>query len=96
MAGATLSAGPGLAAPCAGTVTYDVWYKFTAVTAPANTISLSSLGTNFTSSGIQVFSGSCGSCLHPSSVLWNERGNSCFDNWHRLLYQGIFYSRIGP
>ena len=32
MAGATPSAGPGLAAPCAGTVTYDVWYKFTAVT----------------------------------------------------------------
>ena len=35
MAGATPSAGPGLAAPCAGTVTYDVWYKFTAVTTTA-------------------------------------------------------------
>ena len=74
MAGATASAGPGLAAPCAGTVSYDVWYKFTAVTTNANTISLSGLGTNFTSSGIQVFSGSCGSltsvaCATGTSVV---------------------------
>ncbi len=74
MAGATPSAGPGLAAPCAGTVTYDVWYKFTAVTTNANTITLSSIGTNFTSSGIQVFSGTCGSltsiaCATGTSVV---------------------------
>ena len=74
MAGATPSAGPGLAAPCAGAVTYDVWYKFKAVTTTANTISLSGLGTNFTSSGIQVFSGTCGSltsivCATGTSVV---------------------------
>ena len=61
VAGATPSTAPGLTAPCAGTVTYDVWYKFTAVTNTANTITLSGLGANFTSSGIQIFSGTCGS-----------------------------------
>jgi len=61
MAGATLSSGVALSGPCVGTVSYDVWFKFTAVTSTASTITLSSLGTNFTSSGIQVFSGSCGS-----------------------------------
>ncbi|MFI5188345.1 MAG: T9SS type A sorting domain-containing protein, partial [Chitinophagales bacterium] len=62
-----------LAAPCAGTVAYDVWYKFTAVTNNTATITLSSLGANFTSSGLQIFSGSCGSltsiaCSNSTSV----------------------------
>jgi len=73
MAGATLSSGVVLAAPCAGTVAYDVWYKFTAVTNNTATITLSSIGANFTSSGLQIFSGTCGSltsiaCSNSTSV----------------------------
>lgn len=37
---------------------YDVWYKFTA-TAVAHTISLSSLGANFTAPRMQAYSGTC-------------------------------------
>src|SRR5262249_55260713 len=37
---------------CAGTPTYDVWYKF-AATSTVQTITLSSLGANFTNAGIQ-------------------------------------------
>lgn len=63
IAGATLSTGVSLSAPCAGTVGYDVWYKFTAVTNNTATITLSGLGANFTNSGLQVFSGTCGSLI---------------------------------
>ncbi|HVT86489.1 MAG TPA: T9SS type A sorting domain-containing protein, partial [Chitinophagaceae bacterium] len=72
MAGATLSSGVPLSG-CTGTVISDVWYKFIAVTNNTATISLSSLGTNFTSTGLQVFSGTCGSltsiaCNNGTSV----------------------------
>jgi trimeric autotransporter adhesin len=60
MAGATASGGA-LVAPCAGTVAYDVWYKFTAINSNTATISLASIGANFTSTGLQVYSGTCGS-----------------------------------
>lgn len=56
MSGSTLSAG--VPAGCAGTVTYDVWYKFIAVTT-TQTITLGSPGANFTNRGIQLFSGTC-------------------------------------
>ena len=48
--------------PCSGVADDDVWYKFVATSTSA-AISLSSLGSNLTSSGVnvQVFSGSCGS-----------------------------------
>lgn len=73
MAGATLSSGVPLSGSCSGTVTYDVWYKFIAVTNNTAIISLSSIGSNFTSSGLQVFSGTCGSltaiaCNNGTSV----------------------------
>jgi hypothetical protein len=38
----------------------DVWYKFTASTTTNYTVTLSNLGTNVTSPGIQIYSGSCG------------------------------------
>lgn len=60
MAGATLSAVP-LGGSCTGPNVYDVWYKFTAASTAATTITISSLGANFTNSGIEVLSGTCGS-----------------------------------
>ncbi len=73
MAGATLSPGVALSGSCTGTVGYDVWYKFIAVTNNAATVSLSGIGPNFTNAGLQVFSGTCGSltaiaCNNGSSV----------------------------
>ena len=47
-------------APCTGPVGYDVWYNFIAVNTTA-TITLSSIGANFTNTRLQLFSGSCGS-----------------------------------
>jgi hypothetical protein len=88
VAGATASSAPGLAAPCAGTVTYDVWYKFTALTSTANTITISSLGANFTSSGIQVFSGTCGSL---TSVACNT-GTSV--TTPSLTVGNVYYIRV--
>jgi len=60
MAGATPSAVP-LGGSCTGPNAYDVWYKFTAASNIATTITMSSLGANFTNSGIEILSGSCGS-----------------------------------
>ncbi len=59
MAGATVSAVP-LGGSCTGPNAYDVWYKFTAANA-STTITLSGLGANFTNSGIEILSGTCGS-----------------------------------
>lgn len=47
-------------AGCSGTVVYDVWYKFVAQTVNP-LISLSSIGANFNTPRVQVFSGTCGS-----------------------------------
>ncbi|MBS1921200.1 MAG: T9SS type A sorting domain-containing protein [Bacteroidetes bacterium] len=58
IAGATASAVA--IAPCTGPVGYDVWYKFTA-TSNSSTITLGSIGSNFTSPNIQILSGGCGS-----------------------------------
>jgi hypothetical protein len=62
VAKSTLSAG--IPNPtCGGTVKYDVWYSFTATTATP-TIKLSNLGANFTSPGIQILTGTCGSLVN--------------------------------
>jgi hypothetical protein len=58
VAAATASSTP--VAPCTGPVAYDVWYKFTAVSS-SSTINLTSIGTNFTNTRLQLFSGTCGS-----------------------------------
>ena len=52
----------GMPVPCSGDPDDDVWYKFTPTSGLA-TISLSSIGTDLSSSGamIQMFTGSCGS-----------------------------------
>lgn len=60
MAGATPSA-IALGGGCTAPNVYDVWYKFTAANTGSTTITISSLGTNFTNSGIEILSGSCGS-----------------------------------
>ena len=54
------TASTGLPAGCESAGThYDVWYKFVAAQA-SETVSISSLGTNFTNPEIQVYSGACG------------------------------------
>jgi hypothetical protein len=57
MAGATPS-GPALGGSCAGPLVYDVWYRFKAV-ATSTSVTLGSLGPNFLTPGIEVFSGNC-------------------------------------
>lgn len=59
MAAATPSAEP-LGGTCAGPNAYDLWYKFTAVTAN-QTVTLSTIGANFLTPQIEVLSGNCGS-----------------------------------
>ncbi|MEP7377572.1 MAG: T9SS type A sorting domain-containing protein [Chitinophagaceae bacterium] len=61
MSGATISAVP-LGGTCTGPNAYDVWYRFVAANATA-TVTLSGLGANFTNSGIEILSGSCGSLV---------------------------------
>ncbi len=58
IAGATLSSGIGTS--CAAGAMYDVWFRFTATTATTD-VNLSGAGANFTNTGIEVFSGTCGS-----------------------------------
>lgn len=48
----------GLQAGCSGSAYYDVWYSFVAATANP-TITLSGLGSNFTSPGVMLFKGLC-------------------------------------
>lgn len=88
MAGATLSSGVSLSAPCTGTVGYDVWYKFTAVTNNAATLTLSGLGGNFNNTGIQVFSGTCGS-LSPIAC-----SNSLTVTTPSLVTGNTYYVRV--
>ncbi len=59
MAGATPS-GVALGGTCVGPNAYDVWYRFVAANT-STTVTISGLGANFTNSGIEVFSGNCGS-----------------------------------
>jgi hypothetical protein len=58
MAGATLSSAP--LGTCTGPVTYDVWYKFTAITA-TSAIQITTETNNFTNRRFQVLTGTCGS-----------------------------------
>ena len=59
--GATLAPAPTITAPdCAAGVTRDVWYRFVAQTTNP-TITLSSIGVNFTNPGMQLLSNNCGS-----------------------------------
>lgn len=57
--GSTVTTGLPVGCESAG-AHYDVWYKFIAV-ATTETITISSLGANITSSEIQLYSGTCGS-----------------------------------
>jgi len=57
MAGATPSS-PALSGSCAGPLVYDVWYRFTAVSA-STVVTLNNPGANFLNPGIEVFSGNC-------------------------------------
>lgn len=53
---------PGIA-PCTGTLTYDVWYRFVATSA-YNTVRLSSISGSFQNPRLQLFSGTCGGLTH--------------------------------
>ncbi len=57
--GATLSATSINAPDCAGSVIYDVWYKFVAQTT-SPTITLSSIGASFTNPAMELLSNNCG------------------------------------
>lgn len=59
LSASTASSGIPVGCSSAG-VHYDVWYSFTAARTK-HTVTISSLGTNFTNPEIQVFSGTCGS-----------------------------------
>jgi predicted RNA-binding protein with TRAM domain len=59
--GSTVSAGLPIGCESAGPH-YDVWYKFVAVST-TETITISSLGSNITSSEIQLYSGVCGTLV---------------------------------
>ncbi|HTE27905.1 T9SS type A sorting domain-containing protein [Flavitalea sp.] len=59
MAIATPSPQP-LGGTCASPNAYDIWYKFTAVTA-TETVTLSAIGTSFLNPRIEILSGNCGS-----------------------------------
>ena len=63
---ATSNAATPLGCFAAGTY-YDVWYSFVATTT-IETVTLSSLGTNFTSPQIQIYSGTCGALVSVSCV----------------------------
>jgi hypothetical protein len=58
MAGATASATP-LGGTCTAPNAYDIWFKFTAV-GPNETVTLSTIGTNFLTPRVEIFSGNCG------------------------------------
>jgi trimeric autotransporter adhesin len=71
LSNATISS-PAVTSSCTGTPGGDVWYSFVATTAYP-TISLSNIGASFTSSFIQLLSGSCGAftslaCANASSL----------------------------
>ncbi len=58
--GATVSASPTITGSCAGSVVYDMWYSFVAPSANV-TINMSNVGTDITSPGIELLTGSCAS-----------------------------------
>ncbi|HEY0434886.1 MAG TPA: T9SS type A sorting domain-containing protein [Chitinophagaceae bacterium] len=64
MYGATLSAVTVNTPNCAGTVTYDEWYKFVAQTTNP-TITLSSIGGGFANASLQLLSNNCGGTFNP-------------------------------
>jgi trimeric autotransporter adhesin len=59
---ATANAAVPLGCFAAGTY-YDVWYSFVATAAANHTITLSSLGSNFTAPRIQIYGGNCGALV---------------------------------
>ncbi len=74
---ATVNAATSNACFGAGTY-YDVWYRFTA-TAASHTITLSGLGSSFTNSRIQIFSGTCGvlvsvGCTPATATAFTQAG----------------------
>jgi hypothetical protein len=63
---ATSNAATPLGCFAAGTY-YDVWYRFIA-TAVSHTVTLNSLGANFTAPRLQIYSGGCGGLVSMSCV----------------------------
>jgi hypothetical protein len=50
----------GVPAGCSAGTRNDVWFSFSAASAVSQTVTISGLGTNFTSPEVQIFSGGCG------------------------------------
>lgn len=77
---------------CSGTVAYDVWYKFTAVSA-SSTIDLTSAGSNFNTPRMQLFSGNCGTL---TSLTCSSSGSITQATVAGTTYYVRVYSATGP
>ncbi|MBK7376052.1 MAG: hypothetical protein IPJ02_10950 [Chitinophagaceae bacterium] len=64
---ATANAATPLGCFAAGTY-YDVWYSFVATAAAQHTVTISSLGANFTAPRIQIYGGNCGALVSIACV----------------------------
>ncbi|MCR6722308.1 MAG: hypothetical protein NVV59_18905, partial [Chitinophagaceae bacterium] len=91
--GATPS-GTAISSSCTGTSGYDVWYKFEAI-ATSTTITLSSLGANFTNRRLQLFSGSCGALTPVNCVASNSIAATGLVVG-QTYYVRVFSSTIAP
>lgn len=65
---ATANAATPLGCFVAGTY-YDVWYSFVATAALQHTVTISSLGANFTAPRIQIYSGNCGALVSVACAV---------------------------
>lgn len=74
-----------------GTPRYDVWYKFVAQTANA-TVTLSGIGTGFTSPKLQLLSGTCGSFTHVACS--STSGSSQVINATGLTVGATYFVRV--
>lgn len=77
---------------CSGTVAYDVWYKFTALTT-SSTITLSGAGSNFNTPRLQLLSGACGSL---TSLSCSSSGTITYATVSGTTYYVRVYSATGP
>lgn len=77
---------------CSGTVAYDVWYKFTALT-NSSTISLGSAGANFLTPRLQLLSGTCGAM---TSLSCSSTGTITYATTAGTTYFVRVYSASGP
>ncbi|MES1218450.1 MAG: PQQ-dependent sugar dehydrogenase [Bacteroidota bacterium] len=84
------SSSPGITSTCSGTPGADVWYSFVAPSA-FPTITLSNVGSSFSSTYIQILSGSCGSltseaCANATSITPGGAGLTPGNTYYIRVY----------